>query len=59
MALVQKTDTPLSGVSCTVTNCIYNGGNMNCEASSIEVTCCDPVQQCSVQCKTFQPRAGR
>ncbi len=59
MALVQKTDHPISGVSCSVTNCIYNGGNMTCEASSIEVTTCDPLQQCSVQCKTFEPRAGR
>ena len=59
MALVQKTDTPLSGVSCTVTNCMYNGGNMTCEAPGIEVISCDPVQQCSVQCKTFQPRSGR
>ncbi|MBE7022063.1 MAG: DUF1540 domain-containing protein [Ruminococcaceae bacterium] len=59
MALVQKTETPLSGVSCSVTNCMYNGGNMTCEASKIEVSTCDPVQQCSVQCKTFQPRAGR
>lgn len=59
MSLVQKTDTPLSGITCTVTNCMYNGGNMTCEASAIEVTTDDPLQQCSVQCKTFQPRAGR
>ncbi len=59
MSLVHKTDTPLNGVSCTVTNCIYNSGHMTCEASAIEVTSCDPVQQCSVQCKTFQPKAGR
>lgn len=59
MTLTQKTDKPLSGVSCNVSNCMFNGGNMTCEAASIEVTCCDPVQQCKVQCKTFQPRAGR
>ncbi len=57
--LTQKTEKPLAGVSCTVTNCMFNGGNMTCEAASIEVTSCDPVQQCAVQCKTFQPRAGR
>ncbi len=59
MTMVKKTDKPLPGVSCSVTNCMYNGGHMNCEAASIEVTSCDPVQQCSVQCKTFQPRSGR
>ncbi len=59
MSEVKKTESPLSGVSCTVTNCIYHGGHMNCEASGIEVTSCDPVQQCSVQCKTFQPKTGR
>ena len=59
MTKTQKTETPLSGVSCTVTNCVYNGGNQTCEAAAIEVTSCDPVQQHSVQCKTFEPRAGR
>lgn len=57
--MTQKAKEPLSGVSCTVTNCIYNGGNMTCEATGIEVTSCDPVQQCSVQCKTFEPKTGR
>ncbi|MBE7048045.1 MAG: DUF1540 domain-containing protein [Ruminococcaceae bacterium] len=59
MSQAQKTEKPLAGVSCSVTNCMYNGGKMDCEASSIEVTTCDPIQQCSVQCKTFKPRAGR
>ncbi len=58
MESVKKTETPLPGVSCTVTNCMYNGGNQTCEASAIEVSTCDPVQQCSVSCKTFQPRSG-
>ncbi len=57
--MAEKTNHPLNGVSCTVTNCIYHGGNLKCEASAIEVTSCDPVQQCSVQCKTFQSKTGR
>ncbi len=59
MSEVKKTDKALSGISCTVTNCMYHGGRTDCEAASIEVTTCDPIQQCSVQCKTFRPRAGR
>lgn len=59
MAHAQKTDHPLDGVSCSVINCEYNGGHGDCEASAIEVTTCDPIQQCSVQCKTFKPKAGR
>ncbi len=59
MRLGLKTDTPYNGVSCTGTISIYISGHMTCEASAIEVTSCDPVQQCSVQCKTFQPKAGR
>ena len=55
----QENNHALNGVSCTVTNCIYNGGDLTCKATGIEVTSCDPVQQCSVQCKTFEPRSGR
>ncbi|MBE7010783.1 MAG: DUF1540 domain-containing protein [Ruminococcaceae bacterium] len=55
----EKKETPIAGISCSVTNCLYNGGNLTCMANQIEVSTCDPVQQCSVQCKTFAPKAGR
>ncbi|MBR5156698.1 MAG: DUF1540 domain-containing protein [Clostridia bacterium] len=59
MSNVKKNDRPLAGVMCTVTNCEYHGESNECDATSIEVCTCDPVQQCSVQCKTFKPKAGR
>ncbi len=59
MSCACKTEKPLQGVACSVINCEYNGGNNTCEASNIEVCTCDPIQQCSVQCKTFKPKAGR
>ncbi len=59
MSVVHKTERPLLGVMCTVTNCEYHGENNECDASCIEVCTCDPIQQCSVQCKTFKPKAGR
>lgn len=59
MSCACKTDKPLAGVSCSVTNCEYHGEHNECEASSIEVCTCDPIQQCGVQCKTFKPKAGR
>ncbi len=60
MSFSQKNDSALGGVTCSVANCIYNSGHMTCHATNgIEINCCDPVQQCSVQCKTFQPKTGR
>ncbi len=59
MSCATKSDKPLPGVMCSVTNCEYHGANHECDATSIEVCTCDPIQQCSVQCKTFKPKAGR
>lgn len=55
----EKTQSPISGISCDVTNCEYHGEGQECKASEIKVCSCDPVQQCSVQCATFVPKGGR
>lgn len=58
MSCVCKTDKPIDGIKCTVSNCEYHSGDTKCEASSIEVCTADPIQQCQVQCKTFKPKTG-
>ena len=55
----EKTQTPIAGISCDVTNCEYHGEGKECKASEIKVCTCDPIQQCSVQCATFVPKGGR
>ncbi len=59
MDAVMKKETPISGISCDVTNCEYHGEGHECRAEEIKVSSMDPVQQCSVQCATFVPKAGR
>lgn len=59
MEINMKKDQPISGIACTVTNCEYHGEGEKCYADCIKVTTCDPVQQCSVECATFKPKAGQ
>ncbi len=58
MSCASKTDRAIEGIKCTVSNCEYHSGETKCEASAIEVCTTDPIQQCSVECKTFRPKTG-
>lgn len=48
----------IKGISCDVSNCVYNRDSCECTAGKIKVcsTCCDPECCDETQCRTFKAK---